>query len=281
MQPADVGAAPHGSRSCHVEPSVAEPAFDEPAFDDDFDNARRQFARRRVAARRRSADGRRACRCRSSRACCSTTMRRSRPNGAAAAEVAAPVVDAPFDDDFDNAVSMSLEDELTLDEPCAMRQTSHAGLAAVEVAESSTPCDHAVADEDFAGHFDDAMADVDMDFAAQVSTTARLSKLGLDVEVRAEPCRIAVDRGRAALTIACAGGGETPAWTRASPSRRRPQEAFDDFDLNFDDALAEKSKSRLPRSLPLRSSRAMAPPVRSQPAAPSRLAQTNGHWKTN
>ena len=77
------------------------------------------------------------------------------------AEPAAPAVEAAFDDGFDNAVSLSLEDELTLDDHPVAQEPVQA--VADEVAPVQAVAAHS--EEDFAGHFDQAMADVDMDFA--------------------------------------------------------------------------------------------------------------------
>ncbi|MEP6566520.1 MAG: SPOR domain-containing protein, partial [Mesorhizobium sp.] len=159
-------------------------------------------------------------------------------HGVTAAEVSAPVAEAEFDDDFDNAVSMSLEDELTLDSH-SPDDDYHAGSAAegpaaVEVAdypaapvEAAAYADEAVSDEDFAGHFDDAMADVDMDF-----------------EVRADQ-PTAADAPLAHETPAEPVYAEDHAYDAASQQTyegapQEAEEAFDDFDLTFDDALADE-----------------------------------------
>ncbi|MBZ9668725.1 SPOR domain-containing protein [Mesorhizobium sp. ES1-3] len=84
----------------------------------------------------------------------------------------APVSEVPVavepasDDEFDDAVAISLEDELMLDDhPADQRQE-----AAVEYPDpvlAAANETQAISDEDFVGHFDDAMADVDVDFDVQ------------------------------------------------------------------------------------------------------------------
>ncbi|TIT91990.1 MAG: SPOR domain-containing protein, partial [Mesorhizobium sp.] len=92
-----------------------------------------------------------------------------------AAEVAAPAVETAFEDDFDNAVSLSLEDELTLDD-----HASADDYVALAVAEHPAPvqavADQAISEEDFSGHFDEAMADVDTDIEAQAEHPAEIDE---------------------------------------------------------------------------------------------------------
>ena len=66
---------------------------------------------------------------------------------------------------------MSLEDELTLDSHVPAQDQYAAPVD--RGADAAATGDHAVADEDFAGHFDDAMADVDMDFAGSQRISSR------------------------------------------------------------------------------------------------------------
>lgn len=119
-----------------------------------------------------------------------------------AAQAAAPA----FDDEFDDAVASSLEDGLMFDE-----QEPVDNAAPVSPVEA--------ADENFAGHADDAMADVDMDF-----------------DVRAnEPAEIEEPEFIEELSI------EEPEVARLSGTAAEP--AFDDdFDLSFDDAPAEHAE---------------------------------------
>ncbi|UVK36569.1 SPOR domain-containing protein [Mesorhizobium sp. AR10] len=166
------------------------------------------------------------------------------------AEAAAPVVEAQSDDDFDNAVSISLEDELTLDGHMHA-EDHHAGLAAVEVAESAVApveavadAEKGIADEDFTDHFDDAMADVDMDF-----------------EVRADQ-PVAVDEPLADDAFAGAVDASDDAYDVA------PQEAFDDFDLTFDDALVEDIEEPVAQIAAVPAQPTVAPAVTVEPAAP-------------
>ncbi|PTE11636.1 SPOR domain-containing protein [Mesorhizobium helmanticense] len=125
---------------------------------------------------------------------------------ATAAGVSAPAAEPDFDDEFDNAVSSSLEDELMLDEHVPM------GQAAVEVSAAPVQAVSNEADEDLAGHFDEAMADVDMDFDVRADESAEIDQPEID-----EP-EVAADELSAATS----------------------KDAFDDdFDLNFDDALVD------------------------------------------
>ncbi|PDQ17336.1 sporulation protein, partial [Mesorhizobium sanjuanii] len=125
---------------------------------------------------------------------------------ATAAGVSAPSAEPDFDDEFDNAVLSSLEDELMLDEHVPMEQ------AAVEASVAPVQAVSDEADEDFAGHFDEAMADVDMDFDVRADESAEIDQPEIDEpEVAADELSAATSKG-----------------------------AFDDdFDLNFDDALVD------------------------------------------
>jgi hypothetical protein len=192
---------------------------------------------------------------------------------AVAAEAAAPSVEPAFDDDFDNAVASSLEDELTLDEHVAI---DHAAVAeaAVPVAEFALDdeIDNAVAssledelmldehapieqvavetpaapvravseesEEEFVGHFDDAMADIDMDFDVRAAEPVEID----------EPEAIAANDERSV--------GIT-------------EDAFDDdFDLNFDDAPAEEPVAQAP----VVAIQPTAPAAAVQPVAPAAVA---------
>ncbi|TGP89042.1 MULTISPECIES: SPOR domain-containing protein [unclassified Mesorhizobium] len=86
--------------------------------------------------------------------------------------VESPVAEVPVavepasNHEFDDAVAISLEDELMLDDhPADQRQA-----AAVDYPEpvlAAADETQVISDEDFAGHFDDAMPDVDVDFDVQ------------------------------------------------------------------------------------------------------------------
>jgi hypothetical protein len=133
------------------------------------------------------------------------------------AEAAAPAVEAAFDDDFDNAVSMSLEDELTLDDHVPAQD--HAAPAPAEhPAPVQTVADQGISEEDFAGHFDEAMPEVDMDFEALAEEPA-----GIDEPQAVEA---PVEAAHAADT---------------DSSELAGHEAFDDdFELRIDEAQAEE-----------------------------------------
>ncbi|MER9605417.1 MULTISPECIES: SPOR domain-containing protein [unclassified Mesorhizobium] len=134
----------------------------------------------------------------------------------AVADTHASVEPVASDDEFDDAVAVSLEDELVLDDHSAAEQ-SFVVAEPVEypMPEQAAARDgHAISDESFAGHFDDAMADVDMDF-----------------DVRAdEPNAFDEPPTHDAFADVADAKGELPS----------PESVPDDaFDLNLDDAFAE------------------------------------------
>ncbi|WP_027061155.1 SPOR domain-containing protein [Mesorhizobium loti] len=136
----------------------------------------------------------------------------------AAAEV--PVAVAS-DHEFDDAVAISLEDELMLDDHSLDHHSAdqrHAAATAVDYPEpvpAATNEAQAISDEDFAGHFDDALADVDMDFDVQADEPA-----AFDGAQTHEVFADAVD-AKAAISD--------------------PEAVLDDaFDLHLDDAFAEE-----------------------------------------
>ncbi|MER9184436.1 SPOR domain-containing protein [Mesorhizobium sp. M0159] len=166
------------------EPRAAAEAIepvDEPAFDDEFDNA--------VASSLED----------------ELMLEEHEPmEQTVAVETAAQAAAPAFDDEFDDAVASSLEDELMFDEH----------EPAENVAAPASPVEAVSADEDLAGHFDDAMADVDMDFDVRSNGPAEIE----------EPEFIEVpDAARLSGTAA--------------------EAAFDDdFDLSFDEAPAEEAE---------------------------------------
>ncbi|MER8990061.1 SPOR domain-containing protein [Mesorhizobium sp. M0678] len=166
------------------EPRTAAEAIepvDEPAFDDEFDNA--------VASSLED----------------ELMLEEHEPmEQTVAVETAAQAAAPAFDDEFDDAVASSLEDELMFDEH----------EPAENVAAPASPVEAVSADEDLAGHFDDAMADVDMDFDVRPNEPAEIE----------EPEFI-----------------EDPEAARLSGTAA--EAAFDDdVDLSFDDAPAEEAE---------------------------------------
>ncbi|MER8926974.1 SPOR domain-containing protein [Mesorhizobium sp. M0859] len=166
------------------EPRAAAEAIepvDEPAFDDEFDNA--------VASSLED----------------ELMLEEHEPmEQTVAVETAAQAAAPAFDDEFDDAVASSLEDELMFDEH----------EPAENVAAPASPVEAVSADEDLAGHFDDAMADVDMDFDVRPNEPAEIE----------EPEFI-----------------EDPEAARLSGTAA--EAAFDDdVDLGFDDAPAEEAE---------------------------------------
>ncbi|MER9214605.1 SPOR domain-containing protein [Mesorhizobium sp. M0663] len=167
-----------------IEP-VDEPAFD-PALDDEFDNA--------VASSLED----------------ELMLEEHEPmEQAAAVETAAQAAAPAFDDEFDDAVASSLEGELMFDQQ----------EPAENVSAPASPVEAVSADEDLAGHFDDAMADVDMDFDVRPNEPADIEEPEFIEELSIEEPEAARLSGTAA------------------------EAAFDDdFDLSFDDAPAEDAE---------------------------------------
>ncbi|BAV45814.1 Sporulation domain-containing protein [Mesorhizobium loti] len=135
----------------------------------------------------------------------------------AVAEVPVAVEPAP-EHEFDDAVALSLEDELMLDGHSADQRPLAAAtvddpepvLAAANEAE-------AISDEDFDGRFEAAMAEVDMDFDVHAD----------------EP--VAVDAAQADDAVADAEDTREEFSSSEAASE-------DDFDLNLDDAFAEPAE---------------------------------------
>ncbi|MER8386254.1 SPOR domain-containing protein [Mesorhizobium sp. M1428] len=186
-----------------IEP-VDEPAFD-PALDDEFDNA--------VASSLED----------------ELMLEEHEPMEQAVAVDTVVHATAPaFDDEFDDAVASSLEDELIFDEHEPEEN----------VAAPASPVEAVSADEDLAGHFDDAMADVDMDFDVRPNEPAEIEEPEFIEELSIEEPEAARLSGTAA------------------------EAAFDDdFDLSFDDAPAEDAEEPVAQ-------------VAAEPAAPAAVVPT-------
>ena len=137
---------------------------------------------------------------------------------------AAPAIEPAFDHEFDHAVANSLEDELMFDDSLATQD--HQGAPVAEYRSPVTADAYqsqAISDEDFAGHFDDAMADAGIDFDQPADLSVSMIEELDALDVHAEPVAMRDE------TVALAS-----------------KEAFDhDFDLNFDDALAEEAHEPL------------------------------------
>ncbi|TPK81671.1 SPOR domain-containing protein [Mesorhizobium sp. B2-4-17] len=128
-----------------------------------------------------------------------------------------PVIEEPVSDhQFDDAVAMSLEDELMLDDHSA-DQHHAAAVEYPEPAQAAANEAQAVSDEAFAGHFDDAMADVGADFDIQADEPVAFDEAEADeVFTHAEETK-----------------GEIPSAEPVSD---------DAFDVNLDDAFAEPAE---------------------------------------
>ncbi|MER8826730.1 SPOR domain-containing protein [Mesorhizobium sp. M0938] len=195
----------------HAAAVAAAPAA-EPAFDDGFDNAVASSLEDEL-----------------------TLDEHMATDHAAVAEAAVPVAEIALDDDFDNAVASSLEDELMLDDHAPIEQ------AAVETPAAPVQAVSEESEEEFVGHFEDAMADIDMDFDVRTAEP-------VEIDASDEPEAIAANDERSA--------GIT-------------EDAFDDdFDLNFDDALAEEPVAQAP----VVAIQPTVPAAAVQPAAPTAVA---------
>ncbi|MBZ9738287.1 SPOR domain-containing protein [Mesorhizobium sp. CO1-1-4] len=150
----------------------------------------------------------------------------------AAVVEAPPAVGPASDDEFDDAVAISLEDELMLDDH-SIDQRHAAAVEYAEPVQAAANETQAISDEDFVGHFDDAMADVDMDF-----------------DVRAdEPVAFDEEPAHELLADGFETQDEIPGAEAVSD---------DAFDLNLDEAFAEPAEEPVAEI-------AAAP---AQPAAP-------------
>ncbi|TIQ32240.1 MAG: SPOR domain-containing protein [Mesorhizobium sp.] len=212
-----------------------------------------------------------------------------------------PAAEAAFDADFDDAVQMSLEDELAFDD----RQIEQTGSADVQPVEAHA-ADQSIATEDFDSQFDQAqfdqeMADVDMDFDQPHDLTLE-RELSVDdeqpqaveneqpqaVEAPVETARFAADPEPVADHEAAAEQvieddfelsfrdalAEEPEVPAASPEpvadhQTATDQAFeDDFELNFGDALAEEPEVSAAGPVAAEPSLEDPAPAASAPVAP-------------
>ncbi|UVK45760.1 SPOR domain-containing protein [Mesorhizobium sp. AR07] len=152
-------------------------------------------------------------------------------------------VEPASDHEFDDAVAISLEDELMLDDHSAEQPYMAADPVEYPVPAQATARDaQAISDADFAGHFDDAMADVDMDFDRRAD----------------EPAAFHEHEAHDVLADFADATGEM--------SSR--EDALDDaFDLSFDDAAAETANEPV-AEVAAAAVQPMAPAATVAPAAP-------------
>jgi hypothetical protein len=134
-----------------------------------------------------------------------------------------------FDADFDNAVQMSLEDELSFE---SQEPEQHARAVEPAEAHAAAPL---ISEDDFDGHFDQAMADVDMDLgrdqAFQEPELSLDDEPGLMVVAPVEAAHFAAE----------------PEPVAPEPVAPEPSAALtleDDFELSFRDALNEEPQAR-------------------------------------
>ncbi|MBZ9733702.1 SPOR domain-containing protein [Mesorhizobium sp. CA18] len=162
--------------------------------------------------------------------------------------------EAAFDADFDNAVQVSLEDELSFE---SHEPEQHAQAAEPVEAHAAAPL---ISEDDFAGHFDQAMTDVDINLGQDMD-------LGQGQDLQ-EP-ELSLD-DESAPTV------EAPAETAAAePELAAPEPAAaltldDDFELSFRDALNEEPQAPAVEPVAaLQPTVAEAAPVVAAPVPPS------------
>ncbi|MBZ9817897.1 SPOR domain-containing protein [Mesorhizobium sp. CA4] len=128
-----------------------------------------------------------------------------------------------FDADFDNAVQMSLEDELSFE---SHEPEQHAQAAEPVEAHAAAPL---ISEDDFAGHFDQAITDVDMD-------------LGHDQEIQAPELPLDDEPApMVASPVETAHFAAEPEPVAPEPSNELTLD--DDFELSFRDALNEEPQA--------------------------------------
>ncbi|TPJ29391.1 SPOR domain-containing protein [Mesorhizobium sp. B2-7-2] len=164
--------------------------------------------------------------------------------------------EAAFDADFDNAVQMSLEDELSFE---SHEPEQHAQAAEPVEAHAAAPL---ISEDDFAGHFDQAMTDVDINLGQDMDLGQGQDLQEPEPSLDDEP----------APTV------EAPAETAhfaAEPELAAPEPAAaltldDDFELSFRDALNEEPQAPAVEPVAaLQPTVAEAAPVVAAPVPPS------------
>ncbi|MBN9548061.1 MAG: SPOR domain-containing protein [Alphaproteobacteria bacterium] len=169
-----------------------------------------------------------------------------------AVEAMQAVSEEAFDADFDNAVQMSLEDELSFE---SHEPEQHARVVEPVEAHAAAPL---ISEDDFAGHFDQAMADVDMDPGRDQGFQEPEPSLG------DEPAPMV----------------EAPveaAYFAAEPPASEPAAGFsleDDFELSFREALNEEPQvPAVEPAAALRSAMVEPAPVVAVPVPPVAAAE--------
>ena len=147
------------------------------------------------------------------------------------AEPGEPVAEAGLDADFDNAVEMSLEDELAFDnhepEHLVAAEDEHLATAEEQPAEAYAVADQLISDEDLTGHFDEAMVDVDMDLGQHQDLPQEPEPPLDDEQAPAEPA--------AAVHYAAEPEAAADPVTEAAD-----QDFEDEFELDVHDVLHEE-----------------------------------------
>lgn len=148
-------------------------------------------------------------------------------------------VEPALDHEFDHALAISLEDELMIDEHPSDRYAAYDAPAAHAVPVRGHDA-QSIPAEEFTGHFEDAMADVDMDFDIRADEPLASEPLASRGSQEAMPARVTGDdvAGRASET------------------------ALDDaFDMDFDDAFAVTAEEPVAAVAPVAPAAPVAQPI--------------------
>ncbi|WP_027167256.1 SPOR domain-containing protein [Mesorhizobium sp. WSM3224] len=177
-----------------------------------------------------------------------------------AAEAVQAASEGAFDADFDNAVQMSLEDELSFesqefDSEEFESQEPEQDAQSVEPVEAQAAAP-LISEEDFAGQFDQAMTDVDINLGQD---------LGQDQDVQ-EP-ELSIDDEPAPMApIETEHLAVEP--ELAEPDLAAALSLDDDFELSFRDALGEEPQAPAVESSAVRAAAVEPAPVVAAPVPP-------------
>ena len=175
-----------------------------------------------------------------------------------------------FDADFDNPVQISLEDEMAFEnhEPEQHDVAAEQQPVAEEPAEAYA-ADPLISEDDFTGHFDEAMADVDMDLGDQQDFQEQ------ELPAADEPELPAADEPAPAVEAAAEAAhfSAEPEHAAAEPEYAAAEPLYaltldDDFELSFRDALNEEPKAPAVEPVAVAPAVAQPAPVVAAPVPP-------------